>query len=85
MFLKKVGSKNANDIAGDREISVVIEPMQGHSDHEIVRSLERTGASEIKVLAPGHISALINPAAFKMLESIAYVHPKQKHIIRAGF
>lgn len=82
MLLKKVKTENVNDMAGNKEVFVVIEPMQGHSDYEILKSLERTGASQIQVLSPGYISALINKSALKILESIAYVHPKQKHKIR---
>lgn len=82
MILKKVSSKEIDNTGDEAEFSVIIEPRRGHLDQDVIRSLEKTGASEIKILAPGHISAQINRAAFKLLESIAYIHPKQKHQLR---
>lgn len=82
MILKKVESKKLDDPTDEAKISVIVETMREHLDQDVIKSLVETGASEIEVLAPGYISARISRAAFKLIEPIAYIHPKQKHELR---
>lgn len=79
---EKASTAAAVEMAGGFE--VVVEPMEGHSDTDIVKSLESAGASEIEIVAPGYISAFVNRRAVSLLETIAHIHPKQRHQLRGG-
>jgi hypothetical protein len=61
---------------------VLVEPRAGHSDRDVVALLERAGAREVDVLAPGFISALLRSSAFQALAEIADVHPKPVKLVR---
>ena len=63
-------------------VSVLVEPLPGHSDEEVVHSLECSGASEVAILAPGFISAQVRRVALEAVEEVAYVHPKHEKQMR---
>jgi hypothetical protein len=80
MFLKK---RNQSDEPGEERLEdVLLEPLAGHSDHEVVDVLSSHGAQEIEILSPGFISAQASPTTIKVAETIAFVHPKRRKTIR---
>ena len=42
-------------------IPVLIEPLEGHTDAEVLEVLRVLGAQEVEILAPGFISAQADP------------------------
>lgn len=62
----------------EMETSVTVEPLPGHSDEEVVASLKSCGASGVKILAPGFISATADHTSLKRLKKIAAVHLNQE-------
>ncbi len=54
--------------------AVTVEPLPGHSDEEVVASLEELGAYGVTVLAPGFISAEADRDCLLRVEEIAHVH-----------
>ena len=81
VFLKKVSNsektKNNNEMC-----AVALEPLLGYSDKDVVALLNRVGASEVMVIAPGYISAMVRRSVIKNAESIAYVHIKPPKSLR---
>jgi hypothetical protein len=84
MAVKQRAYEPAAVAANSRVMVVLIEPREGHTDREVVESLKETGASQIKVLAPGHISAHINTNAVGKLKVLAFVRPKRMHRYLGG-
>jgi hypothetical protein len=60
----------------------MVEPLPGHTDDEVVALLQRSGATQISILAPGFISARAQPGALEALQSIAEVREKPRSQIR---
>lgn len=73
---KKTTQGSAN--APDGLLAVMLEPLPGHSDREVVDVLTVHGAREIEILSPGFISAQIDRSALKIAEAVAFVHPKRR-------
>jgi hypothetical protein len=57
-------------------ISVLLEPLPGYSDAEVVNRLRTIGAHRVEVLAPGFVSAAIERGRIEELEEIAEVGVK---------
>lgn len=69
----------------DGILAVLIEPLDGRSDEEVIVELKRVGAHHVAQLAPGFISARVRAGGLKALRNIAHVHPKaRKKPSRAG-
>ncbi len=62
----------------DKEYDVLVEPLVGHDAAEITDALNGLGASKVRVLAAGFISARASGAALQNLEGIGEVHLKAK-------
>jgi hypothetical protein len=77
MILRK---KTVQDFANapDELLAVLLEPLPGYSDREVVDMLTTKGAHEIEVLGPGFISAQIDRSTLKDAEAVAFVHPKRR-------
>ena len=63
-------------------IPVVVEPDAQHSDADVVALLENSGASRVRILAPGHISARVGLDSLDKIETVARVslkHRKELH------
>ena len=60
-------------------IPIMAEPRKGHTDDEVVDTLQRIGATDIKILAEGFISAKLSKNKFHDMECIAHVHIKPTH------
>ena len=69
----------ANDMM---EYMAILEPLPGHSDKEIVTSLQKLGASKVEVLSPGFISAKASGKILKLFNKIASVHLKRDSQLR---
>jgi hypothetical protein len=69
---------------GAEPVAVILEPLPGHEDEEIVASLEEAGVNDITILAPGYISAHAMPEALKAVEEIADIHVKPRKQPRAS-
>lgn len=79
MLLRKVSNSETDQAEkADELLPVMLEPLPGHSDQEVVAWLTREGARDVMVLAPGFISALMRRAVLKAAEVIAYVHIKPR-------
>jgi hypothetical protein len=59
-------------------LAVLLEPLPGHSDHEVVEVLTTQGAHEVEILSPGFISASIDLSTLRAAEAVAYIHPKRR-------
>jgi hypothetical protein len=82
-FLRKVQTGEELEAgAGGDVLSVMIEPYPGHSDEEVISSLEALGVSDVTLLAPGYISARADASALKEVEGIAHVHQKARKQLR---
>jgi hypothetical protein len=79
---RRIDSREPAAPAG--ELSVMLEPLPGHSDDEVVARLEDLGASKVSVLAPGFISAHALADALDAVQEIADVHVKALKQIRIG-
>jgi hypothetical protein len=62
------------DSAG--RLPVVLEPLEGHSDEEILSMLRELDASAIELLAPGYISANVSSDGIERLQDRALVSIK---------
>ncbi len=62
------------------EQAILVEPLSGHTDEELVGSLEKLGASKVKILSPGFISARATKSALRKLHDIAHVHFKSEKL-----
>ena len=62
------------DSAG--RLPVVIEPLEGHSDEEILAVLRELDASAIDLLVPGYISASLSLEGIERLQDRALVSIK---------
>jgi hypothetical protein len=60
-------------------VSVTIEPRAGVSDGEVLRLLERAGAHNVNVVAPGFISADASPTSLDAVQRIAHISRKPEH------
>jgi hypothetical protein len=74
MFLGKKAT--GHDSADEGPFAVMVQPLDGHTDQEVVKLLRSSGATEVSILAPGFISAEITRSALKRIETIAHVQPK---------
>ncbi len=80
MFLEKV----SRDSGAEGIIySVTVEPLPGHTDEEIVARLAEIGATEVKILAAGFISARASRESMRRLEDIAAVQIKPTKQLRS--
>ena len=77
IFKQAPSTISAQDEIG--RIPIVAEPLQGHSDSDVVKLLERLEASKIEVIVPSFISARIPLDAIEPLEAVARVSLKQRH------
>jgi hypothetical protein len=68
----------------DENVSVMIEPLPGHSDEEVLGALEDAGIVDASVLAPGFISAHGHPDNLRAIERIACIHAKPQKQMRAA-
>lgn len=59
-------------------VPVLVEPLPGHDDAEVVGRLQAIGASRIEILAPGFVSAVVERGRFGQLEDIAQVGVKAR-------
>jgi hypothetical protein len=59
-------------------LPVVIEPLEGHSDEEILGALRELDASAIDLLAPGYISANLSLEGIERLQDRALVSIKSE-------
>jgi hypothetical protein len=76
MYLRKTESISSSETTGVGEQAFMVEPRPGYSDEEVVASLQESGVSQIKVLAPGFISVRAEPCHLRNLEEIADIHSK---------
>jgi hypothetical protein len=60
------------------ERSVLLEPLPGHTESEVVAFLKRLGASKVEVLSPGFISARAAGVVLQKLHSVAHIHVKHE-------
>lgn len=60
-------------------LDVLLEPLPGRSDADVLTMLAQQGAQDVAVLHPGFISAQIAPTTLSAAEAVAYVHPKRRH------
>ena len=58
---------------------VLVEPLPGHSDDEVVHRLEELGVVTVRVMGPGFISVRAAVATLEEVCCIAHVHPKNEH------
>ncbi len=80
MFLKK---SDRDPAADDTTLHpVTVEPLPGHTDEEICTRLAEYGGIQIKVLAPGFISARATRASLRRLEEIANIAIKPAKQLR---
>jgi hypothetical protein len=63
--------------APDELVAVLLEPLPGHSDREVVDVLTTQGAHDVEILSPGFISAYMDPSTLQATEAVAYIHPKR--------
>lgn len=78
-FLRPERDDNA---AAEAEVSALLEPRDGHSDADVVASLQRLGATDVAVLAPGFVSARGALTLLERLQEIASVHIKARKSYR---
>jgi hypothetical protein len=64
--------------ASDALVAVLLEPLPGHSDREVVDVLTAEGAQEIAMLSPGFISAHVDRSMLQAVETVAFVHPQRR-------
>jgi hypothetical protein len=82
--MKKVGRADQfSDATDNEETAALLEPRPGYSDDDVLSSLRESGASEVELLAPGFISAQLKPRSLRVLEAVAYVHPKRRKQLHA--
>jgi hypothetical protein len=60
----------------DAEVTVLLEPRQGHTADEVAQRLRDRGASDVAVLSPGFVSARAARSLLKAVESVASIQPK---------
>jgi len=68
-------------------IPVVVEPDAQHTDVDVVALLETSGASRVRILAPGYISARVGLDSLDKIETVARVslkHRKELHWASEG-
>jgi hypothetical protein len=61
-----------------KEYAALVEPLSGHSDAEVVRLLQKLGASKTEILSPRFISTHATGAALQQVNRIAHVHLKRE-------
>ncbi len=64
-------------------VPVSVEPHGDISDDRIVELLTEAGATEIEILDPGYISALLPQSAMDSLNEYARIRPKPINQIKA--
>ena len=74
MWFRPVPKKNADQ----GRVAVLLRPLPGHDDDEVMRSLRELGASEVELLAPGFISANVPASAREAAEQLARVEVKAR-------
>jgi hypothetical protein len=74
-FRKKEGSGG-----GDDRLAVMVQPLAGHSDEEVVELLASQGAEKVAILAPGFISAETRRSTLGALQTVARVEPKARKV-----
>ena len=81
MFVKKVTSDqrpSSDKRPSDPPIAVLLEPLPGRTDQDVMDHLAAESASDVEVLSPGFISAQLAPASFRAMEAVAAIHPKPR-------
>jgi hypothetical protein len=78
IFKNAPSTKCAQDETGC--IPIVAEPLEGHSDDEVLTLLEQLRASKIHLLASSYISARISLDAIEPLEAVARVSLKTRSV-----
>lgn len=63
----------------ENPISILVEPFEGRTDDEVVKELQKLGATDIQVLTKGFISAKLPKSKFGAFERVGHVHIKQEH------
>jgi hypothetical protein len=67
-----------------RPLSLLVAPLPGHSEEEVLRLLATAGATDVKTLAPGCISAVLPLDRLRGLEGVARVHLPAQTQPRSG-
>ena len=63
-------------------LSVLVQPLAGHSAEEVESALRENGAEFVSVLAPGLLSARAGESCLRAVESIARVQVKAPSQLR---
>ncbi len=74
--------RHFNSLDPAKEYSALMEPQPGHTDAEIVKSLQDSGATKVKILSKGFISAQALGSALEKLRGLAEVHIKHESKLR---
>ncbi len=76
-LVKRTKLEPEQDSQGTHElVPVLVEPLPGHSDEEVLSLLDAVGGADVVQLAPGFISAELEACCLESVRKIAYVHPK---------
>ena len=77
IFLKN--SLSARSLANETgAVPVVVEPLDGHTEAEVLAWLHASGANDVETLAPRYISARVSLDRAESLEAIARVTLKRR-------
>jgi len=83
MEFKKIEPRRSGaSLQGSEMLSVLVQPLAGHSVEEVESVLRENGAEFVSVLAPGFLSARAGESCLRAVESIARVQVKAPSQLR---